>query len=240
MDWGIIGLIDLILVLLILIMGIVGYKKGFLKKAIGLVSFFVALVVALVFCKQFANFLKGHDIIYGGLYDTWYLKFSEVEAIQMLESSENLANSLNTELNIPKFLCDSIANSILSNVSAQGIVEKLTTAVADLLMVIISACLLFVIVFVGAFILKIIVHILRGNAIIKCVDGIIGIVFYVSMLLLFVCFVFAVFYAMRDKEFFQPVQQFLITDLQLETDKFRLSKAFYEHNPIVTIFEWIF
>ena len=107
-------------------------------------------------------------------------------------------------------------------------------------MVIISACLLFVIVFVGAFILKIIVHILRGNAIIKCVDGIIGIVFYVSMLLLFVCFVFAVFYAMRDKEFFQPVQQFLITDLQLETDKFRLSKAFYEHNPIVTIFEWIF
>ena len=240
MDWGIMGLIDVILVLLIIIMGIVGYKKGFLKKAIGMVSFFVALVVSIVFCKQFANFLKGQDIIYGGLYDKWYLKFSEIEAIHLLENSEDLAGSLNEHLKLPQFLCDSIADSILANVSAQSILEKLTTAVADMLMVLISACLLFVIVFVGAFILKLLVHILRGNAIIKCVDGIIGVVFYVSMLLLFVCFVFAVFHALADKEFFTPVQEFLVIDLQLETEKFRFAKLFYEHNPIVTIIQWIF
>ena len=34
MDWGIIGLIDVIIILLGIITVIVGYKKGFLKKAI--------------------------------------------------------------------------------------------------------------------------------------------------------------------------------------------------------------
>ena len=241
MDWGIIGLIDVIIIVLTLIMGIVGYKKGFLKKAIGLVSFFVALIVSIVFCKQFAGLLKEHDIIYGGLYDKVEYKISSIEGIENLDYAPDMSETIQEATELPKFIADFLANKITANTSSAEVISKLSTAIADVLMVVVSAILLFFIVFFGALILKLIVHILRGNAIIKCVDGIIGIVFYVCIFLLFVYSVFAIFKAFADKEFFTPVQNFLLTDMMLDNpDKFRISKYLYEHNVVYSVFEFLF
>ena len=55
MDLRICGLIDIILILLILLVLFLGYKKGFLKKAIGLIGLFVGLAIAFVFCTQLPN-----------------------------------------------------------------------------------------------------------------------------------------------------------------------------------------
>ena len=241
MDWGIIGLIDVIIILLTLIMAIVGYKTGFLKKAIGLVSFFVALIVSLVFCKPFAGFLTEHDIIYGGLYGKVEDKVSTIENIEYLDYAPDMSEAIQDTTNLPKFIADFLANKITENTSSAEVISKISTAVADVLMVIVSAVLLFFIVFFGALILKVIVHILRGNAIIKCVDGIVGIVFYVCIFFLFVYTVFAIFKGFADKEFFEPVQNFLVTDMMLENpDEFRISKYLYEHNIVYSFFEFLF
>ena len=107
--------------------------------------------------------------------------------------------------------------------------------------VIIAAILLFVIVLFGALLLKLLVTILRGNAIIKCVDGIFGVVFYVSMTMLFIYTVFAIFRAFADKEFFAPVQDFLLTDMMLNNpEEKRFSKYLYEHNIVYSLFDFIF
>lgn len=241
MDWGIIGLIDVIIILLGIITVIVGYKKGFLKKAIGLVSFFVAVIVSIVFCKQFAGFLKSHDIIYGGLYDKIELKVTSIEEIQYLDYAEDMSEAIEEAIGVPEFIANFLADKITENTSSIEVIERVTTAITDVLMVGISALLLFVIVFFGALILKVIVHILRGNAIIKCVDGIIGVVFYVCLLMLFIYSVFAIFKAFADKEFFAPVQNFLLTDMMLNNEEeFRISKYLYEHNTVYSFFEFLF
>ena len=241
MDWGIIGLIDVIIIVFLFIMITVGYKKGFLKKAVGLVSFFVATIVSIVFCKQFAGFLTEHDIIYGGLYDKVEAKVASIENIEHLDSAVDLSETIQEATELPKFIANFLAERITANTSSAEVINKLTTAATDALMVLISAVLLFFIVFFGALVLKLIIHILRGNAIIKFVDGILGIVFYTSTFFLFVYSVFAIFQALANQEFFTPVQEFLVTDMMLDNpDKFRLSKYLYEHNIVYSFFEFLF
>ena len=241
MDWGIIGLIDVIIILLGIIVILVGYHKGFLKKAIGLVSFFVAVVVSIVFCKQFAGFLQEHDIIYGSLYEKIEFKVESIEQIEYLDHAEDMSAALQETAKLPKFIANFLADKITENTSSAAVVEKISTAVTNSFMVFISAILLFLIVFFGALILKLIVHILRGNAIIRCVDGIIGVVFYVCIFMLFIYTVFAIFKAFADKEFFAPVQNFLLTDMMLDnSEEFRISKYLYEHNIVYSFFEFLF
>ena len=229
------------IILFTLITAIVGYKTGFLKKAIGLFSFFVALIVSLVFCKPFAGFLTEHDIIYGGLYNKIEYKVSTIENIEYLDYAPDMSEAIQETTDLPKFIADFLATKITENTSSVEVIGKVSTAIADVLMVIISAVLLFFIVFFGALILKLIVHILRGNAIIRCVDGLIGIVFCVCIFFLLVYTVFAIFKGFADKEFFAPVQNFLITDMMLENpDEFRISKYLYEHNIVYSFFEFLF
>ena len=241
MDWGIIGLIDVIIILMFIITVIVGYKKGFLKKAIGLVSFFVAVIVSIVFCKQFAGFLQENDIIYGDLYTKIENKVADVEGIQHLDHAEDMSAEIKEIMNLPEFIADFLAEKITENTSSVEVIERVTTSITDVLMVGIAAILLFVIVFFGALILKLIVHILRGNAIIRCVDGIVGVVFYVCLLMLFIYTVFAIFKVCADKEFFAPVQNFLLTDMMLDNpSEPRISKYLYEHNTVYSFFEFLF
>ena len=241
MDWGIIGLIDVIIILLFIITVLVGYHKGFLKKAIGLVSLFVAIVVAFVFCKQFAGFLEEQNIIYGDIYTMIEAKVSGIEGIEYLDSAPDMSVAIQDAVGLPKFIATFLADKITENTSSVEMIAKVTTSITDILMVGVAWLLLFIIVFVGALILKLVVHILRGNAIIKFVDGVIGVVFYVCLLMLFIYSVFAIFKVVGDKEFFTPVQEFLNVDMMLDNpDKFRLSKWIYEHNIVYSLFEFIF
>ena len=142
MDWGIIGLIDVIIILFTLITAIVGYKTGFLKKAIGLVSFFVALIVSLVFCKPFAGFLTEHDIIYGGLYNKIEYKVSTIENIEYLDYAPDMSEAIQETTDLPKFIADFLATKITENTSSVEVIGKVSTAIADVLMVIISVLII--------------------------------------------------------------------------------------------------
>lgn len=241
MDWGFIGLIDVIIVALLLITIIVGYKKGFLKKAVGLVSFFVALIVAIVFCQQFADFLQQHELIYPEIYASIEAKVSSVESIQNLDQAENLSLSIQEVLGLPEFIANFIATKIDESTSAAEVITQISTAITDFVMVGVAAILLFVLVFIGALVLKILVYILRGNAIIRFCDGVVGVVFYTCLLMLFIYSVFAIFKACASKEFFAPVQEFLMVDMMLDIpEEFRLSKWIYEHNLVYSLFEFLF
>ena len=236
MDWGIIGLIDVIIILLFIITVLVGYHKGFLKKAIGLVSLFVAIVVAFVFCKQFANFLEEQNIIYGDLYAMIEAKVSGIEGIEYLDSAPDMSVAIQDAVGLPKFIATFLADKITENTSSVEIIAKVTTIITDILMVGVAWLLLFIIVFVGSLILKLIVHILRGNAIIKFVDGVIGVVFYVCILMLFIYSVFAIFKVVGDKEFFAPVKDFLDVDMKLEySEDVSIEQYTYTANDNVTI-----
>ena len=241
MDWGIIGLIDVIIVLLFIITVLVGYHKGFLKKAIGLVSLLVAVIVAFVFCKQFAGFLEEQNIIYGDIYTMVEAKVAGIDGIEYLDSAPDMSLAIQEAIGLPKFIASFLAEKITENTSSVEIISRVSTSVTDVIMIGVSWLLLFIIVFVGALVLKLVVHILRGNAIIKFVDGVIGVVFYVCLLMLFIYSVFSIFKVVADKEFFAPVQSFLNVDMMLDNpEEFRLSKWIYEHNIVYSLFEILF
>ncbi|MCL2354338.1 MAG: CvpA family protein [Oscillospiraceae bacterium] len=53
-------LVDLVIVLLIALFAFVGYKRGLIKASIGILAFFIAIIIALVLYRPVAGFLMNN------------------------------------------------------------------------------------------------------------------------------------------------------------------------------------
>lgn len=240
MDLKICGIIDIILILLILLVLFIGFKKGFLKKAIGLIGLFVGLAIAFVFCSQLAGWFESTGFIYDKIYDSIKGNVLETDIFKdSLTGEVNIADVLQ-DIGIPKFLANIFAANIDPALTPYKIAENIAQFFSHILMVIISFVILFVGVFVISILLKLITIVLRGNAIIKTIDGILGMALYFCLFMIFVYAVFALMRLLGHYEFFSSCQRFLEVDLKLNEDTFRLSKFFYEHNVIYSFFDIFF
>lgn len=240
MDLKICGLIDIILVILIALSLFIGFKKGFLKKAIGLIGLFVALAVAFVFCTQLAGAFESSGVIYEPIFENIKNNVLETEIFQNAGGKDATISDVLVSMGIPKFF----ANMFAANIEVGETVDVLATNIAHffshIIMVIISFFILFVGVFLVAFLLKIITTVLRGNAIIKTIDGILGMALYFCLMMIFVYVVFAILRLLGHYEFFENCQKFLDVDMKLNENTFRLSKFFYQHNVIYSFFDIFF
>ena len=82
------NIIDIIVVLVILFSVFLGYKKGFVKTVVSLLSFFVAIGMALFFYKPFAVILTVNTTI-----DDWIIEnivSKEYEEKNLNQPDENL------------------------------------------------------------------------------------------------------------------------------------------------------
>ena len=236
MDLMFCGIVDIALVLIMLIVCIVGYKKGFLQKAIGLVSLVVAIAVAFCFCSQLSELLKQSGIIYPDIYEKIY---NNVIASEVLADQNATIIDVLVSLDIPKFLAQLVSNAI-GEINAAAIAVEISTYVSDILMNIISFVALFLGVFIGALLLKLISAILRGNALIRFVDGVLGMALYGCIFVAIVYSLFAVLHLCMDQTWFVTVKEFLVVDMKLEEDTFRLSKYIYENNIVLNIINMLF
>lgn len=114
------NLIDVAVIAIILFSVFVGYKKGFIRTAISLISFFVAIGVALMFYKPLAVILTENTLI-----DDWIIEnisaigekeennFEEIYGIQNSETELDLINSTENEVeNIENISNDNNVNNI--------------------------------------------------------------------------------------------------------------------------------
>lgn len=240
MDLKICGIIDIVLVVLILLVLFIGFKKGFLKKAIGLLGLFVGLAIAFVFCSQLAGWLESTGFIYDKIFDSIKSNVLETDIFkESLTGDIEIADVLQG-IGIPKFFANMFAANIDPALTPLMIAENIAHFFAHILMVIISFFFLFIGVFIVSILLKLITTILRGNAIIKTVDGILGMVLYFCLFMILVYAVFALLRLLGHYEFFAGCQKFLDVDLKLKEDTFRLSKFFYNHNVIYSFFDIFF
>ena len=69
MDWGITGLTDIIIILLGILMIVVGYKKGFMNKALSFVGGILLFAFAIFYSTQLAGVFKSSGFIYNGIYE---------------------------------------------------------------------------------------------------------------------------------------------------------------------------
>lgn len=238
MDLIICGVVDIVIVVLLLIISVTGYKKGFLNKALGMVSLIVAVAVAFSFCTQFATILKDMDIIYPDIYGAIYGNVSKSEVLANPDAS--IVDVL-VSLDIPKFIAEFVAKGIGEKVEAIDLAVQISEYVTQVCMNVISFVILFIGVFLVALILKVIAKILRGNALVRFVDGVLGAAFYASIYIAVVYLLFTVLHYMMDAEWFSVAKEFLVVDMMLDNpEEFRISKFIYEHNVIYNLISTLF
>lgn len=235
MDFKFFGVVDIVLVLIMLISLILGFKKGFLKKAIGLVGILVALAVAVVFCRQLAEALKVNKVFY-----QIYTNVENNVISSMPNGADSSIKEVLVQIGIPDFLAGMFASNIAASTDASSIAANIAEFFYTVALVGISFVILFVGVFLVTIVLKIIASILRGNAIIRFVDGILGMALYFCLTMVFVYIVFAIMRAISNQEFFASCQNFLNVDMKLNEETFRLSKFFYNNNFIYGFFDLFF
>lgn len=238
MDLKFCGIIDIVMVLLLLILCFIGYKKGFLNKAIGLVSFLVALIVAFIFCTQLAALLKDAGIIYPSVFESIY---GNVSSSTALSNPEATVSEVLTAIKVPGFIANMIGNAVGHNIVVTDIAATISEYIAGAIMNVICFAILFFGVFIVAFVLKIVAKILRGNIIIRIVDGVLGIALYGSLFIGFVYVLFAILHFCMDATWFTSVKAFLDVDMKLtDPGAFRLSKYIYENNIVYEIINVLF
>ena len=240
MDLKICGIIDIILILLMILSLVIGYKKGFLNKAIGLIGLIVALVVAFVFCKQLASAFESSGIIYKPIFENIKNNVLETEIFKNAGGKDASIADVLVSMKIPRFFANMFASNIAGGATVETIAENVSHFFTHIIVVIISFFILFVGVFIAAILLKIITYILRGNAIIRAIDGILGMVLYFCLLMVMVYAVFALMRLFANFEFASGLKRFLDVDMKLNENTFRLSKFFYQHNIIYSFFDIFF
>lgn len=230
MDLGFCGIIDIVLVLLLLITCFLGYKKGFLNKAIGLIGLLVALVVAFVFCTQLAGWFKSTGFIYDNVFGM--INNNVSNAVNEVGNAQTVKEAL-LNLGIFEPFAEMLSNRIDYAADVPMLISNISNFFTTICMNLISFIILFFGTFLCALLLKGVAAILRGNAIIRFVDGVLGIVLYCCLFLILLMVVFTIVNFMQDADYFKPIKEFMDVDMKLLDDNaFRLSKYLYKNNII--------
>lgn len=243
MDLLICGLLDIIIIVGIIIFAIVGYKKGFMKKLLSLGGILLILIFSLVFCGQFAEFMISHDMIYPGIFDKIHSGFLTKLEGKDISQDATLNVFLNEYLGIPKLFANLFGKGVTNDagelLTAADMAYATADYIASILMNIISFLILAFIIFIVIVILKLIADGLRTNKLVEVIDGILGILFYLTVFILCICVLFWILSLFMRADWF-VAKEFFEIDMQLNTDKFRISKFIYEGNILRRIMDLFF
>lgn len=234
MDLGFIGIIDIILIILFLVALIIGAKKGFLEKFRHLATGLIALIIAVLFARQFADMLIGNGVFKESIYNNVYNNIITSEAF----ANGQDATSILTSLGFPSIIASYLASGIPVDLN---IASSLANSVYNLFMVIISFAILLVGCWILSYIIKLLIKLLRNNIIIRIVDGLLGVILYGFLAICAIYIIFFIISLIIQIPGLEGFRDFITVDMQLNNpDEFRISKYFYENNILINFFKLFF
>ncbi len=234
MDLGFIGVIDIILIILFLVALIIGAKKGFLEKFRHLATGLIALIIAILFARQFADMLIGNGVFKESIYNNVYNNIIISEAF----ANGQDATSILTSLGFPSIIASYLASGIPADIN---IASSLANSVYNLFMVIISFAILLVGCWILSYIIKLLIKLLRNNIIIRIVDGLLGVILYGFLAICAIYIIFFIISLIIQIPGLEGFRDFITVDMQLNnSDEFRISKYFYENNILINFFKLFF
>lgn len=239
MNLYICGFIDIVLITSFIAFIIIGYKEGFLTKFLELAKGLGGIVLAFFLVVPLGNFLFSISFIKQPIYN-------KVEANVIAKLSGG-AGDVSVEALLEKLGFPDFMNYILSEVVNDGInpeafVETVSNGLSRLFLYVIAFVFLLFMMTFGIGIIKLLIKLLRKTSrLIKIIDGTLGVIFGVFIFLFLtyialLCISIAVQVTGPNSDF----TRFIIVDMQLESNTFRLSKLFYENNIIGNIFKLFF
>jgi len=225
------GLMDIIIVVIIVILTIIGWKSGFLLKVIKLASSLFGLIASILLARPFSTVL-----------DKWFgegiaLKIEEflLERISNGDAQateENIRIAL-ADMALPEFIMDWIIDKVNTQETITAFVDTLTPLLKSLILLLIA----FVVLFFGSMLvfmlLKVLAKMITSIPVIKQVDKVLGAIFglFKAVVLIYVV-LFLIGLLMPVPAINDLLGGFLTTDMQLETEEFRLSKWLYDNNVL--------
>jgi uncharacterized membrane protein required for colicin V production len=228
------GVLDVAVVLTVIILVIVGWKTGFLLKVIKLASSLFGLIASILLAKPFSTVL---DKWFG---ESIYLKVETYLNNQIsnggLEATEENIREAFSESALPKFVIDWIINKVNSQDTIQSFIDSVSPLITSLILLLIA----FVTLFFGSMLLFVLLRVLAkmitSIPVIKQVDKFLGALFglFKAAVLIFVLF-FILGLVISVPAVNEAIGEFLIVDMQLNTDHFRISKWLYDHNILKNI-----
>ena len=234
MDLGFIGIIDIILIILFLVALIIGAKKGFLEKFRHLATGLIALIIAILFARQFADMLIGNGVFKESIYNNVYNNIITSEAF----ANGQDATSILTSLGFPSIIASYLASGIPVDLN---IASSLANSVYNLFMVIISFAILLVGCWILSYIIKLLIKLLRNNIIIRIVDGLLGVILYGFLAICAIYIIFFIISLIIQIPGLEGFRDFITVDMHLNSpDEFRISKYFYENNILINFFKLFF
>lgn len=236
MDLIFCGITDIILILFFIFAIIWGAKKGFMSKFISLSSGIVGLIVAIIFCSRFANMLIEHQVFYPAIQNNIYENITSSGLMTETSSASDVLSGLG----FPGVIADYIGSKIDSSLTGSSLATTMAQETAKLFMVIISFAILLIGCWVLTFVIKLLIKLIRASLVIRIVDGVLGVVLYGFLAIICIYILFFILSLVIQIPGLEGFRNFMTVDMQLDTDKFRLSKYFYENNILINFFRLFF
>ena len=232
MDLGIFGIIDIVIIVLGLLVLFIGFKRGFMNKMIGLLGVLVMFALAIALAANFAEFLKNREIFYPSIYDSIHDKVKE--AVEAAGPEADMADVISNALGIPGLLASFIASKV--DVTTAELPNAVAEMLGNIFMRFIAFGILVLLFTIVLITLKILAKTVRKNSIIRTFDGVLGMALYLLIYVLVLSLFFFILNLMISHDAITGnTLEFIKTDLQLDSDKFRISKFLYEGNVFKSI-----
>lgn len=229
MNFGFFGIIDVVIVGLVILFLVLGWKHGFLEKVIQMASSVFGLIASILLARPFSNVLRNWfgDAIESNIRD-YLMERGSLFTQQLTET--NLREALQG-LSLPNFMVDWIVQSVDTNQVATSIIDSITPLILSLALLVIAFITLFFGSMIIFFLLRILAKGITSIPIIKQVDKVLGVLFgFLKVALLIYILLFVLALVINIPAVNNLIYNFLAVDMQLETDKFRLSKYLYDNN----------
>ena len=245
-DWFI-GVIDIVLILLAILTAVIGFKRGFMKKALGIIGIVAVIVFAVMFAGHLADWLTSVKMPPSeALYNHYYEKAMTNLASGIEHKGDNESvNAIASLLSVPYWIAW-VVHALLGKpeIAGDAVAVLVATKITHFIMTVIAFFIIVIGVLIVIGILKLIANALRESAFIRVVDGFLGILLYLAMLAAALCVVLMIFRFIFEKNpDIQNTSSFMgwiYDDLHLGDDKFRITKALYNNNVIYNLVHLFF
>jgi uncharacterized membrane protein required for colicin V production len=223
------GVVDVVIVLSVIAFAVIGWKKGFLLKIVEMASSIFGLIASILLARPFAKVLDGwFGAALGTKINTYLASLGPAFSAQL--SQANVQSALEG-LKLPTFMVDWIVGAINYDAIASSVLDAIAPIIKSLALVVIAFIMLFfgsMIVFV---LLKVLAKMVTSIPVIKQIDKVLGVLFglfKIAALIYILLFILGLLITIPAIN--NAIGPFLYTDMQLDTDKFRLSKWLYNNN----------
>ncbi len=226
MNWS-----DLVVVGLIVGFGFIGMKKGFIFSIFKLVSFLVSAFISIKFYPFVANILSKTSLygkIQTSIYDNLMLQQGAKGAGVSSMAQNAATDAVMDNLHLPDFLRNTVLSKVgdvSKKIPVSEIMEKISTALTDVVIGLISLIILYILVRIGLTFLRFLLQGVAKLPIFKQMDKLGGFAFGAVEGLLTIYIVLAILMIFQASPKFNGVFEAINTS--------SVAKFFYQNNFIV-------